>query len=106
MRSPERGAVVNVFPIVAATMASRRQNITNFSELQRDGTVEVTDDGKPILEDDVMRAALQLGAELNFPVVQHAEDTRLTENCPMNAGPVSFRKSVRGQPASAEAAIV
>jgi dihydroorotase len=106
LRSPERGAVVNVFPIAAATRASRGQSLTDFSALQRAGAVAVTDDGKPILEDDVMRAALQLGAELNFPVVQHAEDTRLTENCPMNAGPVSFRLGVRGQPASAEAAIV
>src|SRR5580692_4820896 len=87
LRSPERGAVVNVFPIAAATRASRGQSLTDFSALQRAGAVAVTDDGKPILEDDVMRAALQLGAELNFPVVQHAEDTRLTENCPMNAGP-------------------
>jgi dihydroorotase len=106
LRSPERGAVVNVFPIAAATRASRGQSLTDFSALQRAGAVAVTDDGKPILEDDVMRAALQLGAELNIPVVQHAEDTRLTENCPMNAGPVSFRLGVRGQPASAEAAIV
>jgi dihydroorotase len=106
LRSPERGAVVNVFPIAAATRASRGQNLTDFAALQRAGAVAVTDDGKPILDDEIMRAALQLGAELNFPVVQHAEDTRLTENCPMHAGPTSFRLGLRGQPSSAEAAIV
>jgi dihydroorotase len=106
LRDPERGAVVNVFPIAAATRASRGQSLTDFSALQRAGAVAVTDDGKPILDDEIMRAALQLGAELNFPVVQHAEDTRLTENCPMNAGTTSFRLGLRGQPASAEAAIV
>jgi dihydroorotase len=53
-----------------------------------------------------MRLALRLGAELNFPVVQHAEDTRLTENCSMHAGPTSFRLGLRAMPASAEAAIV
>ena len=106
LRDPERGAVVNVFPIAAATRASRGQSLTDFSALQRAGAVAVTDDGKPILDDEIMRAALQLGAELNFPVVQHAEDTRLTENCPMNAGTVSFRLGLHGQPASAEAAIV
>ncbi|HTW58776.1 MAG TPA: dihydroorotase [Terriglobales bacterium] len=106
LRSPERGAVVNVFPIAAATRASRGASLTDFGALQRAGAVAVTDDGKPILEDEVMRTALQLGAELNFPVVQHAEDTRLTENCPMHAGPTSFRLGLRGQPALAEAAIV
>jgi dihydroorotase len=66
----------------------------------------VTDDGKPILEDEIMRMALRLGAELNFPVVQHAEDTRHTENCSMHAGPTSFRLGLRGMPAAAEAGIV
>ena len=75
---PERGAVVNVFPIAAATRGSRGAALTDFSALQRAGAVAVTDDGKPILDDETMRAALRLGAELNLPVVQHAEDTRLT----------------------------
>ncbi len=106
LRSPERGAVVNVFPIAAATLHSRGTTLTDFASLQRAGAVAVTDDGKPILEDDVMRMALRLGAELNLPVVQHAEDTRLTENCSMHEGPTSFRLGLRGMSAAAEAAIV
>jgi dihydroorotase len=106
LRNPERGAVVNVFPIAAATRASRGATLTDFAALQRSGAVAVTDDGKPILEDDIMRAALRLGAELNFPVVQHAEDTRLTENCSMNLGSTSFRLGLRGISAAAEANIV
>src|SRR3984957_13547077 len=81
LRSPERGAVVNLFPIAAATRGSRGQTLSDFAAVQRAGAIAVTDDGKPILDDDIMRMALRLGAELNLPVVQHAEDTRLTENC-------------------------
>jgi dihydroorotase len=106
LRSPARGPMVNVFPIAAATLGSKGGTLTDFSALQRAGAVAVTDDGKPILEDGIMRMALRLGAELNFPVVQHAEDTRLTENCSMHAGPTSFRLGLRGMPSSAEAAIV
>jgi dihydroorotase len=106
LRQPERGAVVNLFPIAAATRGSRGGTVTDFAALQRAGAVAVTDDGKPILEDDIMRMALRLGAELNFPVVQHAEDTRLTENCSMHAGPTSFRLGLRAMPPAAEAAIV
>ena len=106
LQQPERGAVVNVFPIAAATRGSRGSALTDFASLQRSGAVAVTDDGKPILDDEVMRAALQLGAELNLPVVQHAEDTRLTENCSMNEGPTSFRLGLRGMTAGAEASIV
>ncbi len=106
LRQPERGAVVNVFPVAAATHASKGAVLTDFRGLQRAGAVAVTDDGKPILDNDIMRDCLRLSGELNFPVVQHAEDTRLTEGCPMNDGATSFRLGLRGWKASAEASIV
>ena len=106
LRQPERGAIVNVFAIAAATRASKGATLTDFRALHTAGAIAVTDDGKPILEDDIMREALFLGGELNFPVVQHAEDTRMTENCSMHAGARSFRLGLRGMTAAAEASIV
>lgn len=106
LRHPERGAVVNVFPIAAATKASKGVALTDFRALQRAGAVGVSDDGKPILKDDVMREVLRLGAELGLPVVQHAEDTRMTENCSMNEGATSFRLGLRGMKTAAEASVV
>jgi dihydroorotase len=106
LRQPERGAVVNVFPVAAATHASKGAVLTDFRGLQRAGAVAVSDDGKPILDNDVMRECLRLSGEVNFPVVQHAEDTRLTEGCPINDSPTSFRLGLRGSKASAEAVIV
>jgi len=103
---PERGAVVNVFAIAAATRSSKGTALTDFSALQSAGAVAVTDDGKPILDDNIMREALVLGGELNFPVVQHAEDTRMTEHCSMHAGARSFRLGLRGMTAAAEALVV
>jgi dihydroorotase len=106
LQAPERGAVVNVFPIAAATHASKGAVLTDFRGLQRAGAVAVTDDGKPILNDGIMRETLRVAAEINLLVVQHAEDTRVTENCPMNDGPTSFRLGLRGMKAAAEASIV
>ena len=106
LRRPERGAVVNVYPIAAATHGSKGKTLTDFRTLQHAGALAVTDDGKPILDDAIMREALVLGGELNFPVVQHAEDTRMTENCSMHAGARSYRLGLRGMTAAAEASIV
>ncbi len=106
LRQPERGAVVNVFPLAATTRSSKGAMLTDFRALQSAGAIAVTDDGKPILDDAMMRAALVLGGELNFPVVQHAEDTRMTENCSMHVGARSFRLGLRGMTAAAEASIV
>src|SRR5204863_928963 len=106
LQQPERGAVVNVFPVAAATHASKGAVLTDFCGLQSAGAVAVTDDGKPILSDDVMRETLRVAAEINLPVIQHAEDTRMTENCSMNDGPTAFRLGLRGMKAAAEASIV
>jgi dihydroorotase len=106
LRQPQRGAVVNVFPIAAATQGSKGAVLTDFRALQRAGAVAVTDDGKPILSDTTMRDALRASAEINFPVVQHAEDTRTTQGCSMNEGPTSLRLGLRGMSVMAEAAIV
>jgi len=106
LQQAERGAVIKVFPIAAATKASKGGSLTDFRALQRAGAVAVTDDGKPILHDDIMRETLRTAAALNFPVVQHAEDTRMTEHASLNDGPAAFRLGLRGMKAAAEASIV
>jgi dihydroorotase len=106
MLDPARGAVVNLLAMPAATFGSHGKEITDFHELVEAGAVGFTDDGKPVLEDEVMRAALLAGAGLGVPVSQHAEDTRLTGGCSMNAGPVAFRLGLRGMTVEAEARIV
>ena len=106
LQKPERGAVVNVFPIAAATHASKGAVLTDFRGLKQAGAVAVTDDGKPILNDAVMRESLRHSAELDLTVVQHAEDTRMTAGCSMNDGPTAFRLGLRGMKTAAESEIV
>ena len=53
-----------------------------------------------------MQQALAAAARLEMPVVQHAEDTRLTVGASMNAGPCAFRLGLRGWPSEAETTIV
>ncbi len=106
MLAPARQAVVHVYPIAAATMGSNGHQLTNYAELKRAGAVGVTDDGHPILDDNIMQKALKLAAEVGIPVMQHAEDTRMTAKAQMNAGPTAFRLGLRGMPTDAEALIV
>lgn len=106
MQEPARGAVVNVFPIAAATLGSQGEHLTDFAALQRAGAVGFTDDGKPILDDAMMRSALVEAKRLNTPVIQHAEDTRLTSGCSMHEGLNAFRLGLRGMPSEAESRIV
>jgi dihydroorotase len=106
MQAPERGAHASVYPIGAATVGSMGEALTNYEALRDAGAVAVSDDGKPILGDEMMRAVLRAATDAGLPVIQHAEDTRMTEGCSMNAGPLAFRLGLRGMPVEAEAGIV
>ncbi len=106
MQAPERGAHIRVFPIAAATRGSMGEALTDYAALKDAGAVAVSDDGKPILGDDIMREALSAAAAAGLPVIQHAEDTRLTGGCSMNAGAMAFRLGLRGMPVEAETRIV
>jgi len=102
MQDEERGAVVNVFPIAAATLGSRGEQLSNYRELKEAGAVALSDDGRPILEDAIMRESLALAARVGLPIIQHAEDTRISHGNPMNEGVTSFRLGLRGQPPASE----
>jgi dihydroorotase len=106
MLDGERGSAVKLFAMPAATIGSMGERLTDFEALRRAGAVGFTDDGKPVLEDQVMRDALIAAARVEAPVSQHAEDTRLTGGCSMNAGSMAFRLGLRGMPVEAEVRIV
>jgi dihydroorotase len=106
MLSPDRGAVVRVFPIAAATRGSKGEAINDFAALKSAGAVAVSDDGLPILKDNIMRETLAAAARVGLSVIQHAEDTRMTQGGSMNAGAMAFKLGLRGMPAEAESAIV
>jgi dihydroorotase len=106
MQAPERGAAIRVFPIGAATRGSKGEAINDYAALKAAGAVAVTDDGYPILKDNIMRETLAAAARVGLSVIQHAEDTRLTQGASMNAGPTAFKLGLRGMPAEAESGMV
>jgi dihydroorotase len=106
MLDEARKSVVKLFAMPAATKGSMGGELTDFDALRAAGAVGFTDDGKPVLEDHIMRAALVAAARAEVPVSQHAEDTRLTGGCSMNAGQVAFRLGLRGMTVEAESRIV
>ena len=106
MQAAGRGACVRVFPIAAATRGSKGEALNDFAALKAAGAVAVSDDGRPILKDNIMRETLAGAARAGLSVIQHAEDTRLTEGASMNLGPTSFKLGLRGMPPVAESSMV
>lgn len=95
-------ASAHVHPIGAMTMGSAGRELADFRALKQSGCVAVSDDGRPVMRDEVMRRVMQSAAELDLPVIDHCEDTMASGCGCMNDGPVSRAMGWRGMPADAE----
>ncbi len=92
----------NVYPIGAITRGSAGRELSDFLALKKAGCVAVSDDGRPVMEDQLMRQAMQQASALALPVIDHCEDLILSGCGCINEGPVSNALGVRGIPKGAE----
>jgi dihydroorotase len=101
-----REAGLDLMVAAAVTVGLAGEELTDHAALKEAGAIAVTDDGLPVLDDDVMRASLEACAQNDLLFMQHAEDTTLTRHAPMTASEAQRALGVDGQPADAEGIMV
>jgi dihydroorotase len=106
VRRAQQVGRVRVLPIGAITLGLRGEALAEMGELKEAGCVAVSDDGKPVMNTEVMRRALEYARGLGLTVIQHCEDLHLSGGGSMNEGEVATRIGVRGQPPAAESTMV
>ncbi len=104
-RSLEVGAV-RVYPVGAISKGLAGETLAEMGELKDAGCVAVSDDGRPVMNAELMRRAMEYARTFGLTIVQHCEDLSLSHGGSMNEGIVSTRAGIRAQPASAESAMV
>ncbi len=97
---------VRLHPIGAITVGQRGEQLTEMADLKDAGAVAVSDDGRCVMNSQVMRRALEYAATFDLPVIQHAEDHALTEGAQMHEGEIATKLGLRGWPRVAEDIIV
>lgn len=104
-RAEESGAA-NVFPLGSITKKLAGEELTDIPALLEAGAVAVSDDGKTVMNAELMRQALTLSAELDFPVSVHCEEHNLNACSVMNLGETSRKLDLPGSTNAAEDIIV
>jgi dihydroorotase len=94
--------LVQVFPIGAVSVGLLGERLAEIGELSRAGVVGVSDDGRPVMNSQLMRRALEYAGMFGLPVISHCEDTQLAAHGVMHEGRVSTELGLRGIPAQAE----
>jgi dihydroorotase len=104
-RAKEQGAC-RVLPVGAISKGLKGEGLTEFGELREAGAVAVTDDGRPVTSNQLMRRALEYAKVFDILVISHAEDLSLAEGGVMNEGFTSTLLGLRGIPNAAEEVMV
>ena len=99
-------ASVRVWPIGAASVASKGEAIAEIAAMKEAGIVAVSDDGKPIATAKLTRQVMDYCRSLDIPVIEHAEDVSLAAGAVMREGVTSTRLGLAGMPAAAESVCV
>ena len=94
--------VVRVLPIGCISKGRKGEELAPMPELASAGVVGYSDDGRPVLNSNLMRQALDHSREADLPLIDHSEDTSLTDGGLMNEGIISTKLGLQGMPAAAE----
>jgi dihydroorotase len=101
-----QAGVVRVYPVGAISKGLAGETLAEMGELKESGCVAVSDDGRPVMNSELMRRAMEYSRTFDLTIVQHCEDLSLSAGGAMNEGPVATRAGIRAQPGSAESAMV
>jgi dihydroorotase len=97
---------VRLLPFGAVTVGLKGQELAEMADMRDAGAIGVSDDGRCVMNAQVMRRALEYARTFDLVLSQHAEDHHMTEGAQMHEGSVSTRLGLRGWPREAEDIIV
>ena len=98
--------IVRVLPIGCVSKGRKGEELAEIGELASAGVIGFSDDGEPVINSRLMRQALEYSRTFGLPIIDHCEDTVLTDGGQMNEGIIATRLGLRGIPAAAEEIIV
>ena len=101
-----RHGYARVHPIGAVSKQLAGLELAEIGEMVRAGAVAVSDDGRPVMNAELMRRALLYARHFDVPVIQHAEDLDLSGKGVMHEGEWSTRLGLAGIPGAAEDVMV
>jgi len=91
-----------VFPIASITKGLEGDSMSELGELREAGCYAASDDGKPVVNSELMRRAMEYARPFGVTIVSHAEDLTLVGSGVMNEGPVATELGLKGIPWVAE----
>lgn len=97
---------IHVYTCANVTKGLQGKEMTDMERLSRLGAAGFTDDGIPLMDEALLRKALQEAAKCGKPVSLHEEDPSLITNNGINEGKAAEYYGIGGSPREAEISMV
>ncbi|MDD4878855.1 MAG: dihydroorotase [Candidatus Omnitrophica bacterium] len=98
--------LINIYPAAAVTKGLEGKELTEIGQMAEAGAKALSDDGKPVMNAEILRRALEYAKMFGLPVISHCEDTNLSKNGAMNEGFISTKLGLKGIPRASEVVMV
>lgn len=98
--------LINIYPVAAVTKGLEGKELTEIGQIAEAGAKALSDDGKPVMNAEILRRALEYAKMFGLPVISHCEDINLSRNGVMNEGFVSTKLGLKGIPRASEIVMV
>lgn len=104
----EKGKKTGIHVLAAAAVSKwlKGRELTDMDALKACGAAGFTDDGIPLMDEKLVKQAMEKARELNLPLSFHEEDPAFIINNGINKGVVSDQLGIGGSPALAEDSLV
>ncbi len=93
---------INVYACANVTYGMKGETVTDFDALAKAGAVGFTDDGIPLMREEIVLEAMEKSKALGLPLSFHEEDPSVIENNGINRGRASEYFGIGGSPREAE----
>ena len=97
---------IHVLSCANVTVGMKGRELTAMKELAAAGAAGFTDDGVPLLEEEIVREAMKRAVELDKPISFHEENPKFIENNGINRGRASEHFGIGGSPREAETDLI
>lgn len=105
-RAKTVGSGVNVYPIGAISKGLKGAELAEIGTMKAAGIVAISDDGRPVVNANLLKLALIYADHFDVPIVSHSEDLDLTDGGVMNEGYMSTLLGLRGTTRAAEEVMI
>ena len=97
---------VRLVQTAAVSKGFKGKELVNMEVLKAHGALGFTDDGLPLMDEEIVRRAMETAAKLDVPVSLHEEDPKYIKRPGVNAGKVAKQLEYGGASDEAEAVMV